>query len=389
MVMPSPSSGLKYKMLRLPPAFRLDAADASATASPRQAYSMRPSPKAPLGQTRLGLLPVAAPDYPRTANVILPEGHPVWSLQSGAAVLGWLGATFPHLPIDQIISDDEAADFAAAKPGAFPAPTYTPRQFLLLPGSAVCLVGDAVHAFPPDIGQGVNAALQDVMLLQTALVEAAATASSTEAAASESSKPPADASVQRVRRALPDYGAACAPEAEAVCRIAQIGFPYQCASSPPPRLLLASSSPAPRLLAVSPHYPPLLTLLLSSLSTSPLSPPLLSTSRHSPPLFLALRAPPLLATHSVISHPHRYPITNDGPLPRFAWFANFLLRTFLLSKLMPRLFSPAAIVLVQRPQLSYAQVWSTAAATTRRLRVLAATIAAGLLWPLMRRLLLA
>jgi 2-polyprenyl-6-methoxyphenol hydroxylase-like FAD-dependent oxidoreductase len=35
--------------------------------------------------------------------------------------------------------------------------------------SAVVLVGDAVHAFPPDLGQGVNSALEDVFALHRAL----------------------------------------------------------------------------------------------------------------------------------------------------------------------------------------------------------------------------
>ena len=105
-----------------------------------------------------------------------------------------------------------------------------------------------------------------------------------------------------LRRALPAYGAACAPEAEAVAKIAQIGFPYQ------------------------------------------------------------------------------YPITREkSPLARPLWFANFVTRTFVLSKLLPSVFSPAAIVLVQRPWLPYEEVWRTAQRTTRRLQGLAAGLLFGLL----------
>ena len=228
--LPSPSSGLNYKMLRLPPDFKLAADEPGATATPRQAYSVRPAKSAPLGQTRLGLLPVADPAYPRTANVILPPKHPVWSLDGGAAVRGWLADTFPHLPVNEIVSAEEAEDFASATPGAFPAPCYSPRQQLVLPKAAVCLVGDAVHAFPPDIGQGVNAALQDVLLLSRALNEE--DAPDDKAAAVAAATPPGetetdahDAAMASLRRALPAYGRECAPEAEAVARIAQIGFP--------------------------------------------------------------------------------------------------------------------------------------------------------------------
>ena len=89
-VLPSPSSGLRYQMIKMPPDLRLDPKNASVTAQPRKAcsmpalppspppphpaphpepspcpltrtrtkaYSMRPATDAPLGPTRLGLLP--------------------------------------------------------------------------------------------------------------------------------------------------------------------------------------------------------------------------------------------------------------------------------------------------------------------------------------------
>ena len=296
-LLPSPSSGLRYQMLRLPPAFPLDASDASVKAEPRRAYSFRPSKTAPLGPTRLGLLPVADPNFPRTANVILPPEHKVWGLSSAAAVSDWLRETFPASPIDEIVSEDEAAAFATATPGAFPAPCYSPKQHLLLPKAAICLVGDAIHAFPPDIGQGVNAALADVMHLHRALQ------------ATPDGDGATDDAREMLGRALPAYSETSGPEAEAVARIAQIGFPYQ------------------------------------------------------------------------------YPITREAnPLQRIGWFANFFLRTFVLAKLAPKLFSPAAIVLVQRSHLSYQQVWRMAGETTRRLQGIAAVGLIAAAWPWLRRL---
>jgi hypothetical protein len=46
--------------------------------------------------------------------------------------------------------------------------TESPREAATAT-SAVVLVGDAVHAFPPDLGQGVNSALEDVFALHRAL----------------------------------------------------------------------------------------------------------------------------------------------------------------------------------------------------------------------------
>ena len=134
----------------------------------------------------------------------------------------------------------------------------------MLPAAGVCLVGDANHCFPPDIGQGVNSALCDVMHLSKALDDAQVDPGA------------AVSTATFLRGALSAYGNACAPEAEAVARIAQVGFPYQ------------------------------------------------------------------------------YPITRESnPLQKIGWFANFFLRTFVLSRLAPNLFAPAVIVLVQRAHLSY------------------------------------
>ena len=128
-------------------------------------------------------------------------------------MLNWFSQTFPQLPITDIITHDEAAAFAQGEPGTFPAPRFVPRQHLLLPRAAVCLLGDAVHAFPPDIGQGVNAALRDVSLLNMAL-DAEGTAGT-------------DSSGRALKRALKAFGSAAAPEAKALAKIAAVGFPYQ------------------------------------------------------------------------------------------------------------------------------------------------------------------
>ena len=109
------------------------------------------------------------------------------------------------------------------------------------------------------------------------------------------------------------------------------------------------------------------------------------------PAYEAAAAPEAEAVARIaqVGFPYQYPITRErSPLQKAGWFANFLLRTFVLSKLLPRLFSPAAIVLVQRPQLSYAQVWRTAQRqrTTRRLQGLGLAAALAAAWPWLRRL---
>ena len=40
---------------------------------------------------------------------------------------------------------------------------YCPKACFVSEHSAALLVGDALHSLPPDIGQGVNSALEDIL----------------------------------------------------------------------------------------------------------------------------------------------------------------------------------------------------------------------------------
>ena len=73
----------------------------------------------------------------------------------------------------------------------------------------------------------------------------------------------------------------------------------------------------------------------------------------------------------------------------FSWLASVhfmtaIVITYLI--LAPKLFTPAAIVLVQRAHLSYAQAWALAGRTTRRMQAIGLVAALGAAWPWLRRL---
>jgi kynurenine 3-monooxygenase len=74
---------------------------------------------------------------------------------------------------------------------------------VLLSTSGVLLLGDAVHSFPPDIGQGVNAALEDVFVFHQVLAELE----------------------DDLSRSLPRYEAVRSPDVDAVVRLAQVAAP--------------------------------------------------------------------------------------------------------------------------------------------------------------------
>jgi kynurenine 3-monooxygenase len=93
----------------------------------------------------------------------------------------------------------------------------------------VVLVGDAAHAFPPDIGQGINAGLQDVVALDRALRgedmvrgSSSGSSSSSSTSASTSMSPPAN-----LGQALDRYEQNRKGEHRALIRLARFGAPYQ------------------------------------------------------------------------------------------------------------------------------------------------------------------
>ena len=71
--------------------------------------------------------------------------------------------------------------------------------------SGVLLLGDAIHCFPPDLGQGVNSALEDVYVLNETLSK----------------------SDDNLALALPLFESCRFADTKALVRLVQIGFPWQ------------------------------------------------------------------------------------------------------------------------------------------------------------------
>lgn len=204
----SPSSQLNYKVLSMPARVPLKGAMPAADNN-TMAYAFISKHTEPDDATMLVAYPVAQPDEPRTVNIIRLPSHVIWGLKTPEDVLAFLEDAFPQLPIRDVISQREAEDFVAIKASKFPAPQYTKQCFAAVgqgEGAVpALLLGDAAHAFPPDLGLGVNTAMEDVFILGQHL----------------------DVHGDNPAKAAQAFDVAQAPERAALVKLVQTVAPYQ------------------------------------------------------------------------------------------------------------------------------------------------------------------
>ena len=110
----------------------------------------------------------------RAGNFITRPNHELWKLTNGESVRAWCEKSFPRMnfqKVNGIVSEEEWERFAKAEGSRFPPCQRCPGMEASSEDGecGVVLVGDAVHTFPPDIGQGINAGLGDVVALDRAL----------------------------------------------------------------------------------------------------------------------------------------------------------------------------------------------------------------------------
>lgn len=226
----SPSSGIQLKCLQFPPNFTLRNTDGSIVESiSTQIYAIRSVNK---GRQRLslGLLPVRDPNLVRPANINTRPDHKVWSIKNGPEMKKYFEKSFPRINWDELITSDAEWDrFAKAKGTAYPMPQYSPASVLVSPhcGSpedpfsvGIVLVGDACHAFPPDIGQGINSGLNDVLALDRCLRGLDVVTAKPLGGEKARTRP-------SLRQALHRYEQNRRPEHRALIRLARFGAPYQ------------------------------------------------------------------------------------------------------------------------------------------------------------------
>ena len=168
----SPSSHQRIKVLQLPPRFQIpDGEGGALTTQSDHIYAIRSIYNGPRNYLSLGLLPMKDNDAVRPTNIVTRPDHEIWKIKDGEGVRQWFQKAYPRMNFDEMISEEEWERFAKAEGTRFPSCQYSPGMGVSNDDGTcgIALVGDAIHAFPPDIGQGVNAGLADVVALDLAL----------------------------------------------------------------------------------------------------------------------------------------------------------------------------------------------------------------------------
>ena len=206
----SPAVGLPYKTLVCGPCPSLPEKQADGTtkdtpAKPDELYTFVGTLKG-ADFTQLSLMPVGSdPKSPRVAVMTVPKNQTIWKADTADAAFDLLQGNFPYLNLRSLVTEREMGRFAAAKASHFP-PIQRCNSLVGTRGdtSGVCFIGDAAHAFPPDLGQGVNSALEDVTCLADALSEN-----------------------DKLSDALRAYEDGRSEDVDALLRLMQLGNPYQ------------------------------------------------------------------------------------------------------------------------------------------------------------------
>jgi 2-polyprenyl-6-methoxyphenol hydroxylase-like FAD-dependent oxidoreductase len=218
----SPAGGLHFKSLQIKSTF--SGYNSTHSTDLSMAYAVRPFLTGDLTSLRLGILPVlpsagavlnVSVPTTRPANVVTRPDHDITGCETGEEVEDLMRRNFPQLNWDggEVVEEGEFERFAKSKPVWFPHPQRSTQLSFIETGdgggSGIVLIGDSAHSFPPDIGQGVNAALMDVLELEGCLERAGCRGK------------------EGIGEALNEYERRRMPEVKALVELCRIANPYQ------------------------------------------------------------------------------------------------------------------------------------------------------------------
>lgn len=239
--LPSLATGLRYKVIVLPPNPATKAGvvlhNSEQVILPGAPFHV-PGTRRKATPMRLGMHPIRDPAAPRTANLITLPDHPIWEVSDKEGMATVLREGFPQIDLPGLMGDEQLESFAASRGGQFPSPQYSTGMTFTMKAAGgpleeapagpegasgirtsagagaggqgkgtlgVVLIGDSLHCFPPDIAQGVNSALEDVLELDKALEDCE----------------------DDLGRALPVLEERRMPDVVALVKLAQVLYPVQ------------------------------------------------------------------------------------------------------------------------------------------------------------------
>lgn len=235
----SPSVGLRLKTLQFEANFQIPVGDGTFVDTESTYTYAFPS----LNQTSknalsLTLLPIRDPTAKRPVAVATAPSHDLWQLRTGPELKAWMTQSFPRLFAttgdesmnNTLVTDEEWDRFAKSEGSRFPHCQYCaglaiaslPDPDKSSPVSGIALIGDTIHAFPPDMGQGVNMALGDVAVLDDCLAESSTKTENNEVC---------------LNTALTEYQRRREAETKAVVRLCRFAAPFQYGQQNQSRLL--------------------------------------------------------------------------------------------------------------------------------------------------------
>jgi len=228
----SPSTGLRIKGLRVSPDFAIPKGGTGSDRTEdipidfRYNYGLSSALNGPTNRLPLVILPQKDPYSisARPVNICTEPNHDIWDPNKirtddgGKSAKAYFEKAHPRYDWNKVVTEEEWEIFASTKGSRFPPCQYSPSMYVSSKKAeaGVVLVGDALHTFPPDLGQGVNAAFCDAMLLGKSFEEAASSAISTDGEISSF-----------VPEALKSYEATNGPESRALIALARCGAPFQ------------------------------------------------------------------------------------------------------------------------------------------------------------------
>lgn len=224
----SPATGLQIKGLRLQPNFSIPVGGGDSSSVPVESqynYALKSKTNGPTDSLNLTLLPQKNPSDARPINVCLPPGHDLWKIRDGKSVKAFFQNAFPRFDWDRVVSPTEWDVFCESTGSSFPQCQYCPCSYAASETGGVVLVGDALHAFPPDLGQGVNSAFCDVVQLGDCLADAGTKDGNGKRNDTADGK--GEEVVPWIPEALRKYQKRNGPETRALIQLARHGAPFQ------------------------------------------------------------------------------------------------------------------------------------------------------------------